>query len=586
VVGDSNRFGSKYLLGERIGSGASGEVYRATIESSGKACAVKFLHRDLMEDERIVTRFVRERHVLAGVSHPNVVRVEDLVVDGDRLGIVMELVDGRNLKNVLREGRLPALDAWEMIQGIAQGLSAIHDAGVVHRDLKPANILVANGSPAVAKVSDFGVSHLTDSSLTQASTALGTPLYMAPEQANREATTTASDVYSLGVICFEMLAGSPPFEGETTLAVAMAHMNEPPPALVGAPEQVSELIGRMLAKEPHQRPSASEVVDKLKHGMRGLDSDTEITIDRPDDDEESPLPDRTAIGGRTVVRGPSGSDESADGFEPTVVATSHEDPKRKLVLLASMAAVGVLTVTIVGLLIAQLTGRGGEIQTIVGTTSSLVAPEATDDVLTSTSTTASTTTTVEPATTATTQGTTATTQGTAATSPPTTRATLPATSAPQTAATRTTATTTQTPATETTESTAAARDPRARMLVGVGGNCLDVPLQNFRSGQNLHMWPCNDTIAQHWIVSGDRFTVQGMCLDIEGPSRDEGASAQIWACEDVPQHTWRMDSSGQIISKFSDLCLEVGFGDESAGAAVSMASCDGSAKQRWSVVRF
>ena len=293
-------FGGRIALGEEIGRGAMGVVYKAVL--NGSDVAVKVLHPHLTSDLAVVGRFVREHQALSRIDHPNVVRVIELVVDDPRLGIVMEYLHHPDLGQVIASGMDPRR-AVRLATGIASGVAAIHDAQVAHRDLKPANVLVAevigdDGSvEELPKIADFGVSRLIGQSVaSSATTTLGTPLYMSPEATGGSTPIgRPSDVYSLGVILFEMLTGHPPYQAEEPIAIAVAHVNSPVPVLGGVPDQLSELLQAMLAKEAADRPDAATVATTLRALAPHLPVDlqpavlNEPVVDLRDPDETRPL---------------------------------------------------------------------------------------------------------------------------------------------------------------------------------------------------------------------------------------------------------------------------------------------------------
>jgi serine/threonine protein kinase len=202
--------GSRYVLHDVLGRGAMGEVFHGSVRESGAAVAVKVLKAELVADTEVVSRFVQERSILTSIDHPNVVRVIDLVVEGETLGIVMELVWGQDLRRTLTEERThPPAAAAGLIRQVLAGLTAVHDAGVLHRDVKPENILLDSyGDRVRVKLTDFGVARLTyGTSLTRTTGLIGTPDYMAPETALAGTATSASDLYSAGIVLYELLAG-------------------------------------------------------------------------------------------------------------------------------------------------------------------------------------------------------------------------------------------------------------------------------------------------------------------------------------------------------------------------------------------
>ncbi len=252
--------GSGYLLLVPLGSGSSGKVWRGRRRGDGAPVAVKVLRPELSDDPQVVARFVRERTALVGVHDPNVVSVLDLVVEGSTLAIVMELVDGPDLRRVLRQqGPLPAHDACALLAQVASGLAAVHRAGIIHRDLKPDNVLLEQpaGMVARARVTDFGIARTAAGTpLTRGDQLVGTADYLAPEVVAGRPLTPAADIYSLGMLAYELLSGRHPFRGEHPVAVLRAHLDTEPPRPPGLPEPLWQLVSQCLAKDPAVRPDA------------------------------------------------------------------------------------------------------------------------------------------------------------------------------------------------------------------------------------------------------------------------------------------------------------------------------------------
>ncbi|QCV89040.1 serine/threonine protein kinase [Acidipropionibacterium jensenii] len=252
--GAGRALGSNYLLTSVLGTGSMGEVWRAT-DRSGRAFAVKLLLPGLASDPDLVRRFVTERSIALGIDSPHVVRVHDMVVEGQTMAIVMDLVDGTDLQSLLaRRGTLPAGEAAELGRQIAIGLGAVHAHGIVHRDAKPANVLVEPGPPESARLTDFGVSFLQDAShLSHMTAVVGTPNYMAPEIIEGHRPTAASDLYSLGIMLYEMVCGVTPFATGSTMTVLRGHCQCAPGRPDGFPEPLWQIVSRLLAKSPTDR---------------------------------------------------------------------------------------------------------------------------------------------------------------------------------------------------------------------------------------------------------------------------------------------------------------------------------------------
>jgi serine/threonine-protein kinase len=255
------------MLLEPIGRGGMGRVWKGTVRSTGEAVAVKVLNPELAADPEVVARFLQERGILVGLDHPHLVGVHDLVAEGGTLAIVMDLVQGSDLRRYLGEkGPLaPAFAAGLMAQ-VLTGLAAVHGAGIVHRDLKPENILLdlTHGDPPCARLSDFGIARLTTGpGLTRTTGLIGTPEYMAPEMAEEVEAGPPADIYAAGIVLYELLAGRTPFAGGAAVAILRRHVDEPPARPEGLPDALWQLLSEMLAKRPDQRPDAARAAERL-----------------------------------------------------------------------------------------------------------------------------------------------------------------------------------------------------------------------------------------------------------------------------------------------------------------------------------
>ncbi len=265
----------RYELEERIGVGGMSNVFRAHDTLLERHVALKILHEQYTEDEEYVERFRREARAAAQLSHPNIVTVIDRGESGGRQYIVFEYVEGENLKQlVARSGPLPVRQALELGIQIGRALAFAHANGLVHRDVKPQNVLLGNGE---AKVTDFGIARSLDVAhgLTQTGTVMGTSDYIAPEQASGHGSTEQSDVYSLGVVLYELLTGKPPYSGDNFVAVAMRHVNEPVPSLIErrpeVPARLETAVRTAMAKDPADRfPTMAEFEGELEACLREL----------------------------------------------------------------------------------------------------------------------------------------------------------------------------------------------------------------------------------------------------------------------------------------------------------------------------
>ncbi|MCW2964971.1 MAG: serine/threonine protein kinase [Actinomycetia bacterium] len=248
----------RYEVEELVGTGGMSSVFRAHDRLLDRKVALKVLHQQFTDDADYVERFRREARAVAALSHPNIVTVIDRGEHGNRQFIVFEYIDGENLKALIqRRGPAPVITALELALQIARGLSFAHQRGLVHRDVKPQNVLL-NGD-GQAKVTDFGIARSLDvqHGMTQTGTVLGTSDYIAPEQAQGQRVDEHTDVYSLGVVLYEMLTNEVPFPGENFVAVAMRHINEAPPPVRDKRPDVSPrleaAVQRAMAKRPEDR---------------------------------------------------------------------------------------------------------------------------------------------------------------------------------------------------------------------------------------------------------------------------------------------------------------------------------------------
>lgn len=260
--------GERYRLISLIATGGMGQVWRAEDTTLHRVVAVKVLRSEFTGDSTFLARFRAEARNTALLSHPNIASIYDYGEagsNGEGLAyLVMELVDGEPLSDLLARGRLSAPDTLRILGMAAAGLDAAHHAGVVHRDIKPGNLLVR--PDGTVKITDFGIARAADNvPLTQTGMVVGTAHYLSPEQAEGRVTTPASDVYSLGVVGYECLAGRRPFEGDNSVAVALMQIRERPgPLPADVPSPVRELIDRSLAKDPSLRfPTGGEFASAI-----------------------------------------------------------------------------------------------------------------------------------------------------------------------------------------------------------------------------------------------------------------------------------------------------------------------------------
>src|SRR5580700_10370952 len=248
----------RYELSHLVARGGMAEVYRAHDRLLDRPVALKILFPELSVDRAFVERFRREAQAAANLSHPNIVPVFDWGEDGGTYFIVMEFIDGRALSSILRSaGPMHPDRAAEIGADVAIALAYAHRHGVIHRDVKPGNVLITEDG--IVKVTDFGIARAinTEESLTQTGAVMGTATYFSPEQAEGMGVDARSDIYSLGVVLFEMVTGRPPFMGDTPVAVASKHVRENPPTPrainPSVPQDLEAIILKCMAKSPEYR---------------------------------------------------------------------------------------------------------------------------------------------------------------------------------------------------------------------------------------------------------------------------------------------------------------------------------------------
>lgn len=363
--GRGTLIGDRYVLDGRLGRGAMGEVWRAEDQVLHRKVAVKMLHPSGLEDNSFLPRFRREAKILAAIHHPGVVGVHDYgeqVFPGSggpdgpaahAAYIVMELVEGKTLEEVRAEyGLLPAARVFDLAAQALDALHTVHRLGIVHRDIKPSNMML-RGDGRVA-VTDFGIARTeTDTGLTSRNAVIGTSRYMAPEQSRGLPVIPASDLYSIGVVCYELLTGEPPFKGGSPVEVALKHIEEPVPDLPrDASAATREFIAKALAKDPEDRfVNAAVMAAAARRVASG----------------GAPAPDRDATpevrgrpsGTRNDARNDAGSDPGSDARPgPRSGTRSDARPgrrsRRRVFVLAALSVPVVVAAAVY--LVPELTG--------------------------------------------------------------------------------------------------------------------------------------------------------------------------------------------------------------------------------------
>ena len=310
-----------YQIVERIGRGGMAEVYKGYHPRLDRHVAIKILHGFLAEGQDFLERFEREAKAVASLRHPNIVQIHDYETKEDQYYMVMEYVDGATLTDVLiqyskSKDTMPLQEVYSIIKQVSDALDYAHKHGLIHRDIKPSNILIDNVGNTF--LTDFGIAKIVSSTQFTATGALiGTPAYMSPEQCKGTDLTHVSDLYSLGIILYEMLTGLVPYDSETPLSVLQKHITEPVPSLetlrADLPATFEKVIKKALAKEPEDRyQRANEMCKALERAL----SEVEGTGEKAKADIEEPTPADTTTKPTVVMEGDDITDAT---FQPTVV---------------------------------------------------------------------------------------------------------------------------------------------------------------------------------------------------------------------------------------------------------------------------
>ena len=337
----------RYVLGELLGRGGMGEVYDAVDRRLDRPVALKCLRADLVEDEAMRRRVETEARLAARLVHPNVVTVFDSGIDDGHPFIVMERLDGRTLRDDLREGPLPDREVRALAVQVLDALEAAHEIGLIHRDVKPGNVLAASGG--TWKVADFGIATSIDEahSVTRTGELLGSPSYLAPERVEGRPATAASDLYGLGVLLFEALSGVRPFGEGNAIAIAMKiREGIHPPLSEVAPDAdpaLVDVIERAMSREPadrfasaHEMAAAIGATEPATSADPGADADTAVIARSPD-----PTAVLEPVGprlGAVSVPAPASTPASSAPEHP------HRAPRRMLAALVGAAVIVVLVV--------------------------------------------------------------------------------------------------------------------------------------------------------------------------------------------------------------------------------------------------
>jgi hypothetical protein len=371
-------FGGRYQLSSRVAIGGMGEVWQATDLVIGRTVAIKILKDEYLGDPGFLERFRAEARHAALVNHEGIANVFDYGEEDGSAFLVMELVPGEALSTVLeRERVLPTDKVLDIVAQTASALQAAHAAGLVHRDIKPGNLLIT--PEGRVKITDFGIARIADQvPLTATGQVMGTVQYLSPEQASGHAASPTTDIYSLGIVAYEALAGRRPFTGESQVAIAMAQINEQPPELpVTVSEPVRNLVYTSIAKKPADRPQTAAHLARAAQALRRGDVAGAVAAVPGIAGGEATFTSILGTGGATsaVTRVlPAGEGRGGTGEQP---ASERRRSPWTWPLVAAVSVLAVALVAIIIILAINPTGGGGETPTASTTPSNSPTPTVT-----------------------------------------------------------------------------------------------------------------------------------------------------------------------------------------------------------------
>lgn len=368
MIMKGQKISDRYQIIKAIGEGGMANVYLAYDTILDRNVAVKVLRGDLAGDEKFVRRFQREALSASSLTHPNIVEVYDVGEDNGQYYIVMEYVEGRNLKDLVKKrGKLTISEVIDIMLQITDGMSVAHDSYIIHRDIKPQNIMILENG--LVKIMDFGIAMAMNSTqLTQTNSVMGSVHYLPPEQANGKGATLQSDIYSMGIVMYELLTGSLPYRGDNAVEIALKHLKEPLPSirasLPNIPQSIENIIIRATAKNPKNRYSdAREMHNDL---LTCLDEDraheAKVVLPYPENTDEGKTKSSKKVNNeekkepkKIEKKEPVENDEEGEVLAKKITKNDLKKQNKLLIVLASIFTVLVVAITTVVVLIPTLT---------------------------------------------------------------------------------------------------------------------------------------------------------------------------------------------------------------------------------------
>ena len=366
------KINDRYEIIKTIGEGGMANVYLAEDTILERKVAIKVLRGDLSNDEKFIRRFKREALSVSNLSHPNIVEVYDVGEEDGNYYIVMEYIEGKTLKQLLQKrGALTLTEVIDIMSQLTDGLAHAHEAYIIHRDIKPQNIMIEDNGRI--KITDFGIAMaLNSTQLTQTNSVMGSVHYLPPEQANGKGSTVKSDIYSLGILMYELLTGSVPFKGDTAVEIALKHMKEKIPSVrkqnPTIPQSVENIILKATAKNPKNRyDSVREMYNDLQTALE-RDNEKRLVYEYPENDLEetkviAPIPKEPK---KPVVDKPLDKEETTETDDSIL---KEKDEKNKLpIILAGILLTFLIVLAVVYLLISNHDVKEVKVPDVTGLT--------------------------------------------------------------------------------------------------------------------------------------------------------------------------------------------------------------------------
>ncbi len=366
MLSRGQKINDRYEIIKTIGEGGMANVYLANDTILDRKVAIKVLRGDLSNDEKFIRRFKREALSVSNLSHPNIVEVYDVGEEDGNYYIVMEYIDGKTLKQLLQKrGALTLTEVIDIMCQLTDGLAHAHEAYIIHRDIKPQNIMIEDNG--LVKITDFGIAMaLNSTQLTQTNSVMGSVHYLPPEQANGKGSTVKSDIYSLGILMYELLTGSVPFKGDTAVEIALKHMKEKIPSIrkqnPTIPQSVENIVLKATAKNPKNRyDTVRDMYNDLKTAM-DRDNEKRLVYEYPENDleETKVITPIVKENKKTIIDKPD---------EEEGETTKTKSDKNKLPIILSIVLLTVLIVlAVIFLLISKQDVKEVKVPDVVGIT--------------------------------------------------------------------------------------------------------------------------------------------------------------------------------------------------------------------------